>query len=492
MSIPASEIVVVNPGVIAAGGSAVDLNGLMLTNSTGILLGTVKQFPTLQSVSDFFGAASAEYSLAGIYFAGYDNSLKKPGNLLMSQYPTAAVAAFLRSGSFAGVTLAQLQAITAGILTFTVDGTVKTSSAINLSAATSFSNAATLIQAAFTGGPNVTYDQQRACFQYTSTTTGAASTITFGTGAISAGLLTTLATGAGLSQGSIPYTPAVAMAQIVSLTLNWAGLMTTFEPLLADKIAFGTWVSQQNNRYAYAAWDTDANAIVDGNSTAFGPQVKLLNLSGSAPIYKSAQVAAFNLGAMASIDFSQTGGRITFDFRSGLGVVPDVTDVTISRTLKANGYNFYGQYATPRNVMSFYGPGTIGGAFAWQDSYVNQIHLNSACQSALIALLMGAGSVPYNPEGYAQIETTLLTPINDALNFGTIREGVTLSGAQIAAVNAAAGKQIDGVLSSRGWYLLIQDASPAVRAVRGTPPMKLFYMDGGSIQQLTLASIAVQ
>lgn len=492
MSIPASEIVTVNPGVITAGGSAVDLNGLILTNTTAIPLGTVAQFPTAQSVSDFFGPASNEYSLASIYFSGFNNSLKKPGNLLMATYPTASVPAYLRSGSFAGYTLAQIQAITPGVLTVTVDGVVKTSSTINLASATSFSNAAALINAAFTGGPLVGWDAQLNTFTAVSTTTGNSSTITFGSGTISTALKMTQAAGAVLSQGSVAYTPATAMTAIATQTLNWAGLMTTFEPLLADKLAFATWVSQQNSRYVYACWDTDSNAIVSGNTTCFGAQVKALTLSGSVPIYKSASIAAFVLGSMASLDFTQTNGRQDFSGIAGSGLTPDVTDVTISRNLLANGYNFYGLYATNNATQTFYNNGSIGGPFTWMDSYVNQINLNSNCQNALLSLLINSGSIPYNAAGYAQIETALLTPINDALNFGTIRTGVTLSGSQIAAVNAAAGKKIDTVLSTRGWYLLIQDPSPSVRASRGSPPMKLFYMDGGSIQQLTLASIAIQ
>ena len=493
MSIPASEIVTVNPGVLTAGGSAVDLNGLILTNTpSSIPLGTVAQFPTAQSVADYFGASSNEYSLAATYFSGFNNSLKKPGNLLMAQYPTAAIGAFMQTGSFAGVTLAQLQAITPGVLTITVDGVVKTSSSINLSAATSFSNAATIIAGAFTGGPTVTWNAQRNIFYFSSGTTGTSSTITFGSGTISTALLTTAATGAVLSQGSVAYTPAVAMAAISALVTNWAGLMTTFEPVLSDKIAFATWVSQQNSRYVYACWDTDSNAIVSGNTTCFGAQVKALTLSGSVPIYKSASIAAFVLGAMAAIDFTQTNGRQDFSGISGSGLTPDVTDVTTARTLLANGYNFYGLYATNNATASFYNNGSIGGPFAWMDSYINQINLNSNCQNALLNLLINGGSIPYNVAGYSQIETSLLTPINGALNFGTIRAGVALSGSQIAAVNAAAGKQIDSVLSTRGWYLLIQDPSAAVRAARGSPPMKLFYMDGGSIQQLTLASIAIQ
>jgi len=491
--IPASELVQVNPSVLIAGGSSVDALGLMLTNGTDIPLGTVPLFPTAQSMSDYFGPSSQEYALGLVYFAGYTNSLKKPSGLWMSQYPTAAVAAYMRSGSLASMTLAQLNAIPAGVLTVTLDGVVKTSSSINLATATSFSNAATLIAAAFTGGPNVTFDAQHKMLKFTSTTTGAASTITFGTGTISAALLTTAATGAQLSQGSIAYTPATALAAISAITLNWVSVMTTFEPLLADKILFGTWVAQQNNRFVYECWDTDANAIVSGNTTAFGPQVAALTLTGSVPLYNSVTLAAAKMGATASLDFSQTNGRYNYAYMQFAAQAATVTDVTIARTLDANGYNFYGQYGTSSETDILYQPGSIGGAFAWQDSYVGQIKLNSSLQSAALAFMMSIGSNPYNAAGYAALETALLTPINAALNYGTIRPGVTLSGSQIAAVNAAAGgRKIDQVFATRGWYLLITDPTPEVRAARGTPAIRLFYMDGGSMQTLTIASVAVQ
>lgn len=492
MAISADELAQVNPAVLSAGGSSVDLLGLILTNSTASPLGTVPSFPDAASVGAYYGLASVEYQLAGYYFNGFVNSTKKPSALLFSQYPTAPVAAYLRSGSLASMTLAQIQAIAPGTLTITVDGTVKTSSSINLGAATSPSNAATLIAAAFTGGPAVTYNAQLKTFDFTSTTTGAASTITFGSGPISAALLTTSATGAVLSQGSVAATPAAAMTSITGVTLSWTSFMTTFEPLLADKIAFGTWTAQQNNKFAYVAWDTDVNAIVSGDTTSFGPQVTALNLTGSVPIYKDPNVAAFVLGAAASLDFSQTNGRTTFGYMVGAGLVASVTDRTVYRNLTANGYNCYAQFATSADKRTMYQKGSIGGAFKWQDSYMGQIKLNSALQIALIDFMQGIGSNPYNLSGYTALELAMAGPINDALNFGTIRTGVTLSTGQKANVNAAAGKQIDTVLSTRGWYLLIGDATPEVRAVRGSPPMKLFYMDGGSMQQLTLASVAVQ
>jgi hypothetical protein len=507
MTIPASELVNVLPGVLSAGGAAVALNGLILTNSTTVPIGTVRQFATAADVSDYFGPSSAEASMASVYFAGYVGKTQAPGNLLFSQYPTVAVAGYNRSGSFAGVSLADLQATPTGTLTFTVDGVVEVSTSIDLSAATSFSNAATIITAAFSGNPLVTYNSQLNSFEATSTTTGAASTVSFGTGALSDDLKFTAATGAVLSAGAAAYTPAAAMDAIVAIALNWASFTSTFEPLTADKLAFGTWTSQQSNRYAYVAWDTDVNAVNPGNSTDYGSQAKALGLSGSLPVTGDPAVAAalgitmtdmvrplaaFVMGYAASLDFDATNGRATLAYRAQGGLVTGVTNATIANTLIGKGYNFYGAYATSSQNFMFMQPGQIGGEFKWADSFFNQIWMNGTFQNTLMSLLANSGSLPYNPQGYSTIESALADPINLALNFGAIRAGVTLSGDQIVAVNAAAGKNIASVVATRGWYLNIVDPGAAARVNRESPNMTFFYADGGSIQKIEMASINIQ
>src|SRR5579883_1767550 len=106
-TIPISQIVSVTPNVLNAGGDALVLNGLVLTNSTRVPIGTVASFPNDgESVSNFFGAASAEAATAAVYFLGFDNSNVKPGQILFAQYPQAAVAAYLQGGSVASLTLA--------------------------------------------------------------------------------------------------------------------------------------------------------------------------------------------------------------------------------------------------------------------------------------------------------------------------------------------------------------------------------------------------
>jgi hypothetical protein len=498
-SIPASAIVSVTPGVISAGGSALDLNGLVLTTNTRVPIGSVLSFPSALAVASYFGATANEANIANIYFGGFANSNVKPGAILFSQYPTAAVASYLRGGNISGLTLTQLQALS-GTLSISVNGTVKTSSTISLSAVTSFSDVATAIQAGFTSpGFTVAYDSVSGALVFTNSTTGATSTLTFATGTLSTSLMLTAATGAVLSQGAVAATPAAAMNSIVSQTTNWASFMTAFDPDggsgNTQKQAFAAWNNAQGNNYLYAAWDTDITPTQStAATTSLGYILKQNQSSGTAVIYEATDLglAAFLCGAIASIDFSQTNGRSTMAFKAQAGIGPSVTNQTAAANLIANGYNFYGTYATANDQFTFFYPGSVSGEFAWIDSYVNQIWLNNGFQLALMSLLTQAKSIPYNAAGYALIRAACMDPINQGLNFGAFRAGVPLSAAQAAEVNNAAGTAIDSTLSSQGWYLQILPATPQVRAARGTPPMTFWYMDGGSVQQINLASIAVQ
>lgn len=489
-SIPASQLVSVQPGVVGTGGSPLSLNTVVLTQDTSIPVGAVQPFPTALSVSNWFGASSPEAQIANVYFLGFDNSNIKPGAIYFAQYPTAPVAAYVRGGSLQGMTLAQLKALS-GVLSLTVDGTLKTSTAINLSAATSFSNAATIIAAGFTGGPAVTYDSLRQAFVLTSTTTGASSTITAASGSLSAGLLLTAATGAVTSQGAIASVPATYMNAVTQVTQNWACFMSVWEPLIADKLAFAIWTNAQNQRYAYVCWDTDVTATQSGNTTAFGPQVIAANYDGVIPVYPSSDKAAFICGMAASIDFNQLNGRITFAFKGQSGLLADVTDPTIAQNLIANGYNFYGAYATANQAFTFLQPGSTPGKWKWIDAYVNQIYLNSQFQLALMTLLSSVKSLPYNTLGYGLISAACQDPINQGLNFGSIRAGIPLSAQQAANVNMAAGVPIDQTLTSVGYYLQVLPATAQVRGLRQSPPCTFWYTDGGSIQKINLASIDV-
>lgn len=491
MTIPASDIVVVNPGVVGSGGNPLALNGVILSKNTLIPTNSVQGFASPEAVRSFFGAASDEYAISQTYFLGFDNSTVKPGTLYFAPFVEADRAAWLQSGSLAGISLTELQGFS-GVLTLSINGVAKTSSSINLATATSFSDAATKIDAGFTAGDvAVTWNPVNSTFVLTSPTVGASSTITFATGTLSASLKLTSATGAILSQGDIADTPATAMDAVESATQNWVDFMTMWEPDFADKTAFAEWTNAQNQRYAYVVWDTDAQAIVNGSTSCFGVVANGLAYDGVIPVYNTVELAAFVLGSVASIDFSRLNGRITTAFKAQSGFVPTVTDQQIAANLLENGYSFYGSYATANDQFNFFYNGHMTGKWKWVDTFVNQVYLNAQFQLALISLLTSVKSIPYNEAGYSLIRAAMIDPINQGLNFGSIRTGVTLSESQKAQVNQAAGRDVGVTIEQQGYYLQILDPGAQVRGNRGTPVINFWYTDGGAVQKINVASIDI-
>jgi hypothetical protein len=339
----------------------------------------------------------------------------------------------------------------------------------------------------------VTYDSTSGGFLFTGGTPGVG-TITYVAGALATSLKLTAATGATLSQGAAQGVPSTNMAAIVAQTQNFASFTTSWEPSTADKILFAAWTDTQDDRYLYAMWTTNVEVTLANPYNSAGYAIRSYNYSGTALIYSPTDqyLGAFLMGAVASIDFARFNDRTSLAFRAQSGNSPSVTDATIAAQLEANGYNYYGNWATANDAFSFFYPGSVTGGFLWIDSYVDQIWLNNSFQLAMMVLLTQVKSIPYNAAGYALIEAACTDPINAALNFGAIRPGVTLSAAQIAEVNAASGEDIADTIQTRGWYFQVQDASALVRAARGSPPMTFWYTDGQSVQRLTLASLEIQ
>ena len=495
-TIPISTLVSVSPGVIAAGGDGLDLLGLVLTNNPRVPIGTVLSIANggggapNSNVSAYFGPAAAETTDAGYYFAGFDGSTLKPAAILFAQYNTTAVSAYLRGASMAGVPLATIQAAS-GAIAITVNGATQNATVV-LSGATSPSNAASIIQAALTGVA-VAFDSVSNAFTITTTTTGAAATISFASGAVATALLLSQATGAVTSQGAAANTPAAMMNGVINQTTNFA----TFKVLSvsdADAQAFALWNSQQNNRYLYVLASSEVAMTATPDTTSAAGLITTAGYGGALPYYNGPSTGggAAVQGIVASLDFNQNNGRQTLAYRSQSGLVAGVSDGATAAALMNNRYNFYGLYAGNNNSFTFFQSGAITGPFKWMDTYVQQIKFNADLQASVVLLLMSVGSIPYNPTGDAMIESAFADDIQTALGYGTIRENVVLSSLQASEVNNAAGLAIDGVLSTRGWYVQVGVASAAVRAARGSPPITVWYCDGESVQSINVSSLVVQ
>lgn len=586
-SIPMSSIIGTLPSVLGTGGNPLSLNGVALTHDTSIPIGVAQPFGSSTDVANWFGVNSPEaLNFGNPYFSGFIGADSLPSVLYFYQYNESAVSAYLRSGVIPP-NLTALQALS-GNLIVAIDGETVTSAAINLASATSFSNAATLIQtglqtvggifsgtatttntsttltinstvsgtlhigdtivgtdipggttisafgtytvlagtgtvtmsAAATGaaGPEavtvtsaatVTYDSLRAGFVITSPTTGVNSSVGFASGTLAAGVELTQLTGAVQSKGAAAATPAGAMNGVVASTQNWATFSTVFEATISEATGFAVWTSTASpagqERFAYAEWDsvTANDTSNPPNGESFGALATAAAYNGVVPFYDltNGQKAASFMGFVASLDFTEAQGTATLAFKGFAGLATDVTDEATAVALGGagngtggvgNGYNYYGSFATANQQFQWMQRGTMPGAWKWVQPYVNQIAMNADFQLALATLEDQVKSIPYNTNGSNLIHGALADPIDKYLNFGAIQPGVTLSQSQIQQVNLAAGMKIDGVLSSVGYFLQILQASPTVRGLRGSPPMRFWYTDGGSIQSLFLGTIDVQ
>ena len=577
-SIPSNELVNTTPSVLAAGGAGLQFNGMVLTNSTRVPIGAIETFDDDTAVDDYFGPTSHQATFAGDYFEGPETATQTPQALKYVQYPLSAVSAYLRGGNFSAVTLATLQSFN-GTLAVTIDGAPFTAS-INLSAATSNSNAAEIIAndlgidgvqvATFTGSiaatvltvsavatgalgagdvvagvsvvsgtyitaqltgtaggvgtysvsasqtvgseamtanaPGCYYDSIAQAFVINSGTTGAGSTLAFATGALAADLLLTSATGAVLSQGAAATTPAAFMGSLIQQDTNWVSFTTDFDPDggsgNVQKQAFAAWNTTQSNRYAYICWDTDVTPTESVPATgSLGYILAQNGNSGTSLNWESGDqyLAAFVMGTIASINFGQTIGRITFAFKSQAGLAAGVSTPTAAQNLGGNpqqpgnygnGYNFYGAYATAGQGNIWYQRGFVTGPFQWLDSYVNQIWLLNQMQIALLTAFGSLNALPFNSVGQTIIQQVLKPAILAGLSFGAYGPG-TLSAAQAATINQQAGANIANAISAQGWYLQFAQASAAVKNARGPQQITFWYFDQGSVQSINLNSVAI-
>lgn len=284
------------------------------------------------------------------------------------------------------------------------------------------------------------------------------------------------------------------LSALIGQSQDFAGISFAFEPATADKQVIATWNASQNKRFWIVIWDTDAQATVLDSAAAFGTWLASGSYDGVSALYQDPIFAAAALGWMASLNFDTTNGRWNLFGRQFPAVTASVTTGAAASALQANGYSFYGLHANGLGRFTFTRGGMVSGQFKWADSYINQIWMNASFQSDMLNLLLTAGNIPFNTQGDALVSAGAQPTIDQALGFGAIRAGVTLTAAEILEVNNAAGIDIASTLQTRGWYFKsnASTAAASVRGARGTIQPQFWYTDGESVQSINLASIEVQ
>ncbi len=494
MAISASTIINVVPRVIQAGSAGLVFNGLLFTLNATIPTNTILSFNDSNEVGAYFGFESEEYNAAVIYFTGYNNSFIKPSQLKMVKRNLSALSAFMRGANNAALTLAELQAVTAGTLSISIDGTSADLVDLDFSSSLSFSDVALIIQSALQAtvvGTTVAYSSQFNAFTITSGATGPDSSVSYATGTVAELLRFTAAAGAVLSVGTLAETVAEQLATIISEDQNWVSFTSIFTPSQDEAESAINWSTAQGVEYLYVLHTTDVTATIDGNESDILSQLKLKNLQNFVAVYGSVDVAVAIMGITASIDFERQGGTIDYAFKDVAGLAPSVTDNATKAVLDAKGYNYFGLFATRNATFAQIYKGQIVGTYVNIYTYVNAIWLNNSLQVALMDTMRAVNKLSYTDAGYGYIRATIDGVVDNAVFSNAIVTGVTLSTAQQNALRAELGSNADDAITAltvNGYYLLIVDPSGSARQAGESPDISLYYTDGGSIKKLDVAS----
>ncbi|CNI61481.1 DUF3383 family protein [Yersinia bercovieri] len=487
--IPLSRDFKITPSTVNAAGTALDVYGLLLSDNELLPVGEVSEFTSAADVGAALGTTSKEYLAASLYMSGYDNSTVRPGAVLFGRLVQQPVAGWLLSGSFKGVKIDALKSIT-GTITLTVDGTPVTSSALVLTAVTSFSDAATTIAAAIGSSVTVDWLPVQSRFIIRSATTGAASYVSQATvSAAATELKLTADTAATVSPGAIATSITDTMAAIVNQNQDWVIAASLVDLTDEKKEELCAWVSASTNRYAYSMYDTSEDATVANNESCFVQSVVIANgYENVFPVYGSYLYAVLALAYSASLNFNRTNGRVSYKFRAFAGIAPNVTNNATAAALESNGYNFYGAYGQNKTLANYVSDGAITGKFLWLDSFISQVWINANLVAAFANLFTNNASYAFNAGGYASISAAVIDVATNAINFGAIRAGVTLDQAQINIVNDAVGTDISNVLYTQGWFFFIPQQTGASRTERSLDGAIFYYVDGQLIQSIDMTS----
>lgn len=497
MSIPASRIVTINPSAVGTGGSPLAMNTLLIA-ATDALIPGVLQFGSAAEVGQYFGLTSDEYRFAQRYFLGYVGSTRTPGALYVVRNGESAQPAFVVGAPIRDLSLSDVQGIS-GSMTMMIDGS-PVSITIDLSAATSFTDAASIIgselMAESNGNAGCQFNANMQRFEISTVTAGVGSSIGYAEdGPVADALRLTQATGAQASNGTGVMEVAELMTYVMGRTQNFGLITHCVEQVDAVRKEFAAWVTLQNSRFAYIAQDLGPDALVANNPACFGAWLSETEQNGTVPYYGTVDQVASLCGGVAAIDFKRTNGRRNIMFMRQSGLAATVSTESDYTALVSNGYTFYAEFATANDEFRFTTNGSVAGDFKWLDNYVNQIYLNAQLQLAMMNMLLGYGFIPYNPTGMAIHRSAALDPINEMVNFGGIVPLVdpsALSEQQKSIINTQAGYDIVPTLLSQGWALDIKIPDAQTRGLRGSFPFTLWYTDGGSVQSVNMASINVQ
>lgn len=424
--------------VSGVGGVAVatrELIGRLFTTNPLAPTGSFFEFTSASDVGNYFGLTSVEYYRSLYYFSYISKNITAPQKISIARWTDVDVPPLIY-GAKLTTTLTQFQAISNGSFTLQMGADVHVIGGLDFAAATSYSDIASIIQAAiiaFSGvqwtGARVNYDAGRGSFNLVGgdAVVATISVSDSGSGTQIRSLIGWAGLNAIFSDGALAETITQTLDNSANASNNFLSFL--FIPALTiDEATEATvWTDGQGVNYQYML---PVN-IIDGATYS----AALINYSGTAmtasetageypEMLPMANIAATNYDARNSVSSSMF-------LQSNL--TPSVSDTTTSNTLDSLRINYYGVTQNAGQQIAFYQRGYLTGTgtdIIDINIYANEVWLKSSLGSVIMGAFLSLSEIPANNEGQIQLLVVVQSVIDQALTNGTISIGKNLTNTQ--------------------------------------------------------------
>ncbi|MDY2868021.1 MAG: DUF3383 domain-containing protein [Mesosutterella sp.] len=419
----------------------------------------VRSYSSISEVASDFGTSAAEYEAALAFFS----QSPKPTLLYIGRWAKTATAGRWRGRVLTSdeQDIEDFNAIKAGTLTLTIDGTQKSLAGLDFSAETNLNGVASLVGVALGNAGSCTFDGSR--FVITSATTGALSSVVCSDGG-------TLATLMGLPSGaSIKGVESESIADGLTALLDfqdWYMVAVAAETSEEEDIAAAGLIEAASPARMIGFTTQDASEIDPTAESTLGAKLKALGYNRSIVMYSSSnkQAVASVFGRMATINFEGNNTTLTLKFKQCPGVTSEHLRSSQSAALRANNVNTFAAYQNDTAILR---EGVTSGGW-----YIDETHgldwLQNRVQTDLWNLLYTHRKVGQDTSGATALVSCINKSLNQAVANGLVAPGVW-NGDGFGALNT-------GDTLSTGFYVYIQPfegQSQSDREARKAPPIQI-------------------
>lgn len=475
--LPVSAVVNVSLNMAPTAAATRDFGALLILGTSPVIdtRERIRTYNNIEGVASDFGISAPEYLAAQKYFA----QSPRPAVVLIGRWPKTATAGLLHGKilTTAEQALSGFQAITAGTMAVTVDGTAKSLTAINLSAVTNLNGVASAITAKLLPAGTCVWDGGQKRFDIISATTGPASTVSYAADGALAALL-----GLQSSQAPAPVDGVAAenilatVQKAVDMTANWYGCTVADSTLgEADILAIGQFVESLDQSRIFGVTSGDTNALASGSTTDIPFKLKQLGLARTFVQFSTTTpyAAASLFGRAFSVNFQGNNTTITLKFKQEPTVVAEQLTTSQAAALKAKNANVFVEY---NNNTAIIQEGVMcNGAFI--DERHGLDWLQNDVQTAIWNLFYTSGTkIPQTAAGLNRVCAVIEARLEQAVRNGLISAGIW-NGDEFGALKA-------GDFLSKGYYVFansIDTQSQADREARKAPPIQVAIKLAGAV-----------